>query len=273
MRIDGRKIRDEIKKDLRREVSLLKNPPRLAVISVGRNIVVQGFVKMKRQFANDIGVIFLEEILSENVSFSEIKNIIEKYNREPLIGGVIVQLPLPNHLNTEDVLNLISRYKDVDILSGEANEIFKKGESLIMPPVVSAIVEIFRREHIEIFENKKIVVLGHGRLVGAPMAIWFRHKNADIVVVDGPTVNLGAILQDADIVVSGTGVAGIIKPEMIKKGAVLIDAGTSESGGVIVGDADPRCEDTASVFTPVPGGIGPIAVAMIFRNLMLLGKR
>ena len=272
MRIDGRKIRDEIKKDLRREVSLLKTPPRLAVISVGSNIIVQGFVKMKRQFANDIGVIFLEEILPENVSFSQIKNIIEKYNADSLVGGIIVQLSLPVHLNTEDVLNLISHKKDVDVLSQKANEIFKKGGSRILPPVVATVAEIFERENIEISQHKKFVVLGHGRLVGSPIAVWLRSQKVECLVVDRPTTSLSAILQDADIVISGTGVAGIIKPEMVKKGAVLIDAGASESNGVIAGDADPRCEDIASVFTPVPGGIGPITVAMIFHNLILLGN-
>lgn len=273
MRIDGRKIKEELRENLRKEVLSCKKSPHLAVISVGENAVIRSFVNIKKRFALNIGVFFSEEMFPEEVSFSQIKEAIEKLNENPRITGVIVQLPLPFHLDTEAVLNLISHKKDVDVLSREANKIFEKGESRILPPVVGAIAEIFQRERIEISQHKKVVVLGQGRLVGAPIAIWLRLKKIDPVVVDRPTANLPIILQDADIIISGTGVAGIIKPEMIKKGVVLIDAGTSESGGVIAGDADPRCEATASIFTPVPGGVGPITVAMIFRNLIILGNR
>lgn len=271
MRIDGRKIKEELGDKLKKEVSLCEKNLHLAVISVGNNPVIRNFVNIKKRCALDIGVSFSEEVFPEEVSFSQIKETIEKLNEDPHTTGIIVQLPLPSHLDTEAVLNFISYKKDVDVLSREANKIFEKGESRILPPVVGAITEIFERENIEISQHKKVVVLGQGRLVGAPIAVWLRLQKIDAIVVDRPTANLAVILQDADIIISGTGVAGIVKPEMIKKGVVLIDAGTSESGGVIVGDADPRCEDIASIFTPVPGGVGPITVAIIFRNLIILG--
>lgn len=269
MRIDGKKIRDALKEDLCKEVSFCDIPLHLAVISVGKGAVIRSFVNIKKQFALDIGVSFSEEVFPEEVSFPQMKEAIEKLNNNSKITGIVIQLPLPQHLDTDAVLNCISHKKDVDVLSRKANEMFEKGESRILPPVVAAVAEIFERERIKISQHKKVVVLGHGRLVGAPMAEWLRHQKADVVVIDRPTPDPTVFLQDADIIVSGVGVAGIIKPEMIKRGAVLIDAGASESGGVIVGDADPRCEDIADIFTPVPGGIGPITVAMIFRNLLL----
>lgn len=272
MRVDGKKIKDDLKRRFQREVSFCKNPLCLAVISAGDDTVVRSFINIKRRFAFDIGVSFLEENLPKNVSFHQIKQVIERLNADPLVTGIVVQLPLPSHLNTEAVLDLIAHEKDVDVLSREANDTFKRGESRILPPVVAAVLEIFEREHIEISQHKKVVILGHGRLVGAPIAKWFHYQKVPVIVVDRPTTNLLGLLQDADIIISGTGVAGIIKPEMIKRGVVLIDAGTSESNGQIVGDADPRCEEIASVFTPVPGGVGPITVAMIFRNLLILGK-
>ncbi len=153
------------------------------------------------------------------------------------------------------------------MLSTEANLLFEEGGALILTPVVGAIKEICDEVDVKI-RGKKVLIIGHGRLVGAPSAVWFKQQGGDVMVLDEPTLNLGDFTMDADIIVCGVGSAWLVKPEMIKKGVVIFDAGTSEEGGIVVGDADPRCEDIASVFTPVPGGIGPITVAMIFKNLL-----
>jgi 5,10-methylene-tetrahydrofolate dehydrogenase/methenyl tetrahydrofolate cyclohydrolase len=138
--------------------------------------------------------------------------------------------------------------------------------------VVAAVAEICRDTKVEI-RGRKALVLGHGRLVGVPVAVWLKEQGADVAIIDKPMPNLADFTKNADIIVCGTGVPGIIKPEMLKHGVVLFDAGTSEDGGVIVGDATPHCEEIASIFTPVPGGIGPITVAMIFKNLLILAQK
>ncbi len=269
MRIDGKQIRDRIKAELHREVSALSSVPQLSVISVGENPVVRGFINIKKRFAEEIGVVFTEDIFSYDVTFSQLQKRIEELSNATEVTGIIVQLPLPSHLDTEMVLNLIPVSKDVDVLSREANAFFENGESFILPPVVGAIKEICEEVDLKI-RGKKVLVIGHGRLVGAPSAVWFRKQGGEVTVLGQPTENLAEITRYADIIVCGVGSAGLIKPDMLKDGVILLDAGTSEEGGLVVGDADPRCEDVAGVFTPVPCGIGPITVAMIFRNLILL---
>ncbi len=271
MRIDGKQIRDRIKRELRDEVVSLGEKPHLAIISVGENPVIRGFINIKKRFAEEIGVVFTEDIFSYDVTFSQIQKRIEEFSNAPEVTGIIVQLPLPRHLDTDKVLNLIPVSKDVDVLSHDANELIKRNDSSILTPVVGAIIEICKEASVEI-RDKKVLVVGHGRLVGAPSAAWFRKQGGQVTVLDRPTENLAEITRNADIIVCGVGSAGLITPEMLKHGVVILDAGTSEEGGLIVGDADPRCEKVASVFTPVPGGIGPITVAIIFRNLILLNK-
>lgn len=272
MRINGNEIRDSIKQELREELSQSGASHHLVVVSAGDDPVVQKFVHIKLGFAEHIGVVFSEKKFSTDVSFELLEKTIQDLNADPSITGIIVQLPLPPHLDTAKVLDLTAPSKDVDVLSSQANQIFSEGASRVLPPVVGAIAEICRRYDVEI-QGRKVAILGSGRLVGAPAEVWFRAQGGRVSVFDKTTESslMHAFLREADIVVSGMGQAGYLKPEMIKEGVVLIDAGTSESRGVIVGDADPRCEDIARLFTPVPGGVGPLTVAMIFRNLVTLG--
>lgn len=272
MRINGKEIRDRMKAEFHEEVAAFKHAPHLAVISVGQNPVIRGFVNLKKKFAEDIGVVFTEDIFSSDVSFLQIQKRIEELNRDLEVTGIIVQLPLPVHLDVNVILNMICLQKDVDVLSQKANVYFEKGESLVLTPVVAAVAQICREAKVEI-QGRKALVLGHGRLVGAPVAVWLKKQGADVTVIDEPLPNLGNFTKNADIIVCGAGVPWVIKPEMLKHGVVLLDAGTSEDGGVIVGDVDPRCEEIASVFTPVPGGIGPVTVAMIFKNLLILHQK
>jgi 5,10-methylene-tetrahydrofolate dehydrogenase/methenyl tetrahydrofolate cyclohydrolase len=169
---------------------------------------------------------------------------------------VLVQLP---HPQADALLAQIPPDKDVDAL-GLAPK--------VLAPVAGAVKEILARSDIEV-RGKKAIVVGEGRLVGKPISRMLRDMGAEVSVV---TLEQGSLaeLKDADIVVSGAGSPHLIQPEMLKPGVILIDAGTSESGGRMVGDCDPACADAASVFTPVPGGVGPVAVAMLFKNLSTL---
>ncbi len=181
--------------------------------------------------------------------------------------AIIVQLPLPKSVDTNAVLSEIPHEKDVDAINPVS-----ESERLVEAPVALAVVEILDRSHVAI-RGKHAVVVGAGRLVGTPSAALLKKLGADVSKF---TLEEGSIndLKDADIIVLGAGNPGFIKPEHLKRGVVLIDAGASEAKGNVVGDADPACAKKASVFTPVPGGIGPVAVAMIFKNLFdLVEKR
>lgn len=185
----------------------------------------------------------------------------------------IVQLPLPKGMDMKAVCDVIPLEKDADVLSDAARQKFARGDSdACVPPVVGAIAEIFHTHGIELKE-KRAVVIGRGFLVGAPAALWLAQQGATVTATNRSTQDFADILRDADIIVSGAGSPRLVTLDMLKRGVVLIDAGTSESGGEVVGDADPACAAKCSIFTPVPGGVGPLAVAKLFENVVTLAER
>ena len=238
MIIDGKRIANEILEGLHGNFSL--------GIIMDSDKAVNSFVRMKERVAKQVGVHVRR--------FSA-----EEFDQALLCDGVIVQLPITN---AEALLAKIPPQKDVDALGANP---------LVRAPVAEAVREILTRANVEV-KNKKAVVVGAGKLVGIPCAKLLQELGAKVVVVTLEQRSLEE-LSDADIVVLGVGNPGIIKPDMLKQDVVLIDAGTSETAGKLSGDADPLCAEVASVFTPVPGGIGPIAVAMIFKNLFILSQK
>ena len=240
MIIDGKKIAEEVIVGLGESLRGRK----LGLVIGSADAATESFIKIKSRVAQRLGVEILKGELQELANTCD---------------GIIVQLPITN---AERLLAEIPPDKDVDALSPRP---------LVRAPVAEAISEIFTRAGVAA-AHKLSVVIGAGKLVGAPAAQLLRDLGAEVHMV---TQTRGSLeeLKDADIVVCGAGGPGLIKPEMLKEGVVLIDAGTSEQGGRLMGDADPQCAKIASVFTPVPGGVGPIAVAMIFKNLLTLVKK
>ncbi len=239
MIVDGKKIAEDVVAALGESL----RGKRLGIVVGSQDSATDSFIKIKSRVAERLGV---------EVVFGEMEELVKTCD------GIIVQLPIQN---SEQLLASLSPSKDVDALGSAP---------LVRAPVAGAIAEVFRLHKVN--TNEKIaVVVGAGRLVGAPAAKLLRELGADVSII---TQTHGSLeqLKTADIVVLGAGEPGLIKPEMLKQGVVLIDAGTSEQGGKLAGDADPSCTEVCSVFTPVPGGIGPIAVAMIFKNLSELVK-
>ncbi len=278
MIVSGKEIAEDIQRKFKLEVSGRKVVPVLCVVVVGGDGVTKKFVSQKKKYAEAVDVTLKEVLFKDDVSENDvILKIKECVNK---CDGIVVQLPLPATFNTQKVLDAVPETHDVDVLSQNAFNAFKRGDGsplrenrppFLLPPVVGVIREILLRNNIFV-GNKKVVVVGEGRLVGQPAVIWFKRHEAEVVVVNEYTKDIGVFTKNADIVVSGAGVSGLIKPEMIKNGVVLLDAGTSESKGKVVGDAESACAEKASIFTPVPGGIGPITVAMLFVNLVLLTR-
>ena len=235
--IDGKHIAEEILLGLGDSL----RGRRLGIVVSPGDPATESYVKIKTKVAQRLGVEVQRGLLSDLVA---------------LCDAVLVQMP---HPDAEKLLPQIPPHLDIDAL-GLAPR--------VEAPVVLAVKEVLRREGVGI-ANKKAVVVGEGLLVGKPVAEMLRAMEARVSVV---TLESGSLaeLKDADIIVSGTGSPHLIKPDMLKRGVVLIDAGTAESNGKIAGDADPSCAEVASVFTPVPGGIGPITVAMLFKNLATL---
>ncbi|MEY4747450.1 MAG: hypothetical protein RLZZ416_499 [Candidatus Parcubacteria bacterium] len=265
MIVDGKTIAESIYEDLKPKFHALRRPVRLGIVVVGTNAVIESFVGIKSRAAERLGIV-MERV---NVPASAGQGKIEQAVLRLIdtADAVIVQLPLPQGTDTDRVLSLLPNEKDVDAL----NPTILDEERIVHAPVALAVVEILQRNNVEI-AGRRAVVVGAGRLVGKPSAWLLRSLGASVSIF---SLEEGSIedLKDADIVVSGAGNPGFIKPEHLRKGVALIDAGTSELNKKVVGDADPRCVDTASMFTPVPGGVGPVAVAMIFKNLLRLVQR
>lgn len=253
MTIDGKAIAEGV------YARLPKGGLTLGILVGEKNPVIDSFVKIKERAAAKLGITLVRDELPSGANTDEA--VAATIALAGKTDGIIVQLPLPATIDVAKVLAAIPGDKDVDGISLAP---------IVRPPVAEAVKEILAHEHVEV-AGKKAVVVGSGRLVGRPSAEVLRELGAEVVVLErGDSLD---VLKGADIVVLGAGDSGLVQPEHVKNGVVLIDAGTSETGGKVKGDADPACAEIASVFTPVPGGVGPIAVAMIFKNLFELAGR
>lgn len=265
MIIDGRAIADDIYSKLSERRKEVSRPLALGIIVGGADPVIEQFVRIKTRAAERLGIEMIRVDLKEGATTADAIEAVRELS--PKVDSMIVQLPLPKEIDVNAVLSEIPREKDVDAINPRHS-----GERFVEAPVALAAIVVLQRNNVEI-AGKKAVVIGAGRLVGAPAAELLRKLGATVSMF---TLDEGSIedLRDADIVVCGAGNPGFVKPEHLKQGVALIDAGASEQSGKVVGDADPTCAEIASIFTPVPGGIGPIAVALIFRNLLdLVEKR
>jgi methylenetetrahydrofolate dehydrogenase (NADP+)/methenyltetrahydrofolate cyclohydrolase len=265
---DGRAASKKLENSLRLRVTALPRTPRLAIISVAEHPSITSFIKIKRRYAESVGVEIKEYKFQEEISEDTLVLEIEKIVAAREHDGVIVQLPLPPHYNTRRVLDAVPLSLDVDVLGTAAVESFTKN-NFPLPTVVGAIAHILQDTATEI-SNKEIAVIGQGKLVGLPVTTWLSNQRIEpkIIDIDTDPMQRTAILKSADIVISGSGTPHLLKPADLKEGVVLIDAGTSEQSGVVVGDCDPSCADIASVITLTPGGVGPLTVAFLFQNLI-----
>ncbi|OHB25444.1 MAG: hypothetical protein A2542_00470 [Parcubacteria group bacterium RIFOXYD2_FULL_52_8] len=272
MFIDGKQIVEVLKRELRADVAALGQALNLVIIQVGDDPVSTRYVRMKQRFGESIGVAVSLEHYSRSSAAGELVQAIARDRTSDFdFSGVIVQLPILATVDTEQVLNTIPLEQDVDMLSEAARAAYEDETSLILPPVVAAIDHVFALHEIEL-TGKRVAVVGYGRLVGKPVATWLERARADVTILTQADP-LEDTLRTADVVISGVGVGNLIQPDMIKEGVVLVDVGTSNEGGELRGDIDLRCAPKASLFSSVPGGIGPVTMAMLFKNLLELAKQ
>ena len=256
MIVDGKKLAERILVGLKKEIQKLPQRLNVGAVLVGKVPASMSFLKQKEKVAEILEIDFKIFKFPPKTAASRIRRKILELNKVRNINGIIIQLPLPKYINTEKILAVINPKKDIDALSKSP---------LILAPTVEAVKLIFQKYRINL-RNKNILIVGRGRLVGQPIYNWLVSQESYRKVMIPK-------LCKADIVVSGIGKAGLIKGNMIKKGAVLIDFGFSQKNGKILGDFDfATCVKKAKLITPVPGGMGPIMVAMLFRNLLKLNK-
>jgi methylenetetrahydrofolate dehydrogenase (NADP+)/methenyltetrahydrofolate cyclohydrolase len=268
MIIDGRQIAADILARAKSRAAKLAHPPIVAAIVASDTPATRSYLTIKGRRAMDAGCVLDVRTFPQTVPGSELDAAATGSDADALI----VQLPLPEGIDAQAVCDAIPLGKDADVLSTAARKGFERGDTgALLPPVVAAIAEIFKKYNVEP-RGKRAVIIGRGWLVGEPAAAWLMQQGARVTTLNRGA-KLGQELQEADIIVCGAGAPHLVKPYMIKDDVVLIDAGTSESDGALAGDADPECATKCSLFTPVPGGVGPIAVACLFDNAVTLAER
>ena len=269
--IDGKHVSDLIRDELKDEISKINEQGdiiRLAVIIVGKDPASEIYVRNKIKACEYVGIESLCYTFPENVSEEEILSLIDKLNNDESVYGILVQLPLPNHLNKERILNKINVCKDVDGFSAyQAGRLFL-GENALVSCTPKGIIELLHRYNIDLV-GKNAVVIGRSNIVGKPTAMLLMQNNATVTVCHSRTTNLAEYTKKADVIVLAVGRPQFLTSDMIKDGVVVIDAGINRVNGKLCGDSDfEAIKDKCSFITPVPGGVGPMTVTMLLKNTL-----
>jgi methylenetetrahydrofolate dehydrogenase (NADP+)/methenyltetrahydrofolate cyclohydrolase len=269
--ISGQSIANEILSSVAARVAPLAaagHAPLLAVVLVGDDKPSHTYVQKKGEAAKAVGLDFFIHTAPETITTDELIRDLAALQAKPELAGLIVQLPLPKHVNTHAVLNAIDEAHDIDSLSDLSLGRLATGHARFVPPTVGAIMAIIEREHLDI-SGKEITIVGAGPLVGKPLAATLMNMNATVTICNSSTTDLAAHTRRADILVTGVGKKHLIDGTMVKPGALVIDAGVQIVDGKSYGDVDPTTLDDATKVTPTPGGVGPITVAKLLENTLL----
>lgn len=283
--IDGKSIAQTIQDEVAQEIVALKAKgiqPGLATVLVGENPASQVYVRMKHRRCEEVGMHSIGHVLPEDASQAEVEDLVRQLNSDPKVHGILVQLPLPNHLDEEAILNTVNLEKDVDGFHPvNIGRLAMKGRSpLFYPCTPYGCIELLDRIGAEI-EGKEAVVLGRSNIVGLPVSMLLLKRNATVTICHSRTRDLAAVCRQADILIAAVGRAEMVKADWVKPGAVVIDVGINriddpsrKRGYRLVGDvAYDEVKEVAGWITPVPGGVGPMTIAMLLKNTLSAAKR
>lgn len=271
MLLDGKTLAKKIEEKLKLEVNTLPKKPRLDVILIGNNKPSELYVKLKNEACQRIGI---NSIINkfENISENELIALIKKLNDNEEVNGILIQLPLPGHINTRKVLDSVDIGKDVDGLNSYNLMQILMGNENIIPCTPKGIIRLMEEYNI-ILEGKNVCIVGFSDVVGKPLATLCLNRGATVTVCHIKTTNLKEHTTKADIIMTATGVPKLIKKDMIKKDSIIIDIGISKTDNKIVGDVDfDNVKLKTKMITPVPGGVGPMTVAALLENTIKLCK-
>jgi 5,10-methylene-tetrahydrofolate dehydrogenase/methenyl tetrahydrofolate cyclohydrolase len=284
-KIDGRaiaqEVRDAVKADVAAMVAEGKNPPGLATVLVGQDPASQVYVRMKHKACEEAGIRSIGHELPATATQDEVESLVEELNEDPEVHGILVQLPLPNGLDDERILRTISIEKDVDGFHPlNIGRLAQKGrEPKFVPATPFGVIHLLKHEGVEL-EGADAVVLGRSNIVGRPAALLLLKENATVTICHSRTRNLSEKCRQADILIAAVGRPEMVKGDWIKPGAAVIDVGvnrvdddTKKRGYRLVGDVDyEEAREVAGYLTPVPGGVGPMTIAMLLRNTVRAAK-
>ncbi|TVQ44840.1 MAG: bifunctional methylenetetrahydrofolate dehydrogenase/methenyltetrahydrofolate cyclohydrolase FolD [Gloeocapsa sp. DLM2.Bin57] len=275
--LDGKALAQKIQQQLQEQISTLTptigRPPGLAVLMVGDNPASTVYVRNKERACNKVGITSFGKHFPGDIAQEELESVIDELNQDTRVDGILIQLPLPPHLDSVALLNKIHPDKDVDGLHPLNLGRLVRGEEGLRSCTPAGVMELLKEYQIEL-AGKNAIVIGRSILVGKPIALMLLAENATVTMAHSRTQNLGGLIRQADIIVAAVGKAELITADLVKEGAVVIDVGInrvtdSEGKSRLVGDvAFAGVADVASAITPVPGGVGPMTVAMLLQNTL-----
>ena len=271
--INGKELSEKILENLKDEISQYDRKPEIVLINVEGDAASAIYINLKRKAAEKTGMISVVEILENNVSEEKLLEVIDKYNNDNNANGILVQLPLPEHINTKNILDRIKPEKDVDGFHyANIGKITQGRIPYAYPCTPLGIIKLLEEYNIEI-EGKNVVIIGRSNIVGKPLGLMLLNKNATVTYAHSKTKNLKEVTQNADILISATGQPHLVTKDMVKQDAIVIDVGISKINGKLIGDIDfENVAPKTSFITPVPGGVGPMTIAMLLSNTLSLYK-
>ncbi len=275
--IDGKAISASVKERVKADTAsfLAKTgvTPGLAVVIVGNNPASRVYVNNKKKACEVVGFRSFEYALPEETTQEELMELVQKLNQDESVHGILVQLPLPKHLDETSVINAISPQKDVDAFHPENVGHIMIGDYSFLPCTPAGVMELLLASGVEV-SGKHCVVIGRSNIVGKPMAMLLLHKSGTVTICHSKTENLAEITKQADILVAAVGRANFVTADMVKDGAVVIDVGMNRlDNGKLCGDVNfAEVEPKASHITPVPGGVGPMTIAMLMQNTLTAAR-
>jgi methylenetetrahydrofolate dehydrogenase (NADP+) / methenyltetrahydrofolate cyclohydrolase len=277
--IDGRALSKKIQEKVKKEVTSLNFKPGLAVLLVGNDPASQVYVASKEKACKQVGFYSEKIVLAKDITQDKLLAEIKKLNDNPKVHAILVQLPLPKHLDEKTVIDNIDPQKDVDVFHpynvGELclKKRLPKLNNLLAPCTPKGVMRMLEEYKINL-NGKKAVVIGRSNLVGKPIALMLLASNATVEICHSRTKNLAKTISQADIVIAAIGQANFLKKNMVKKGAIVIDVGINRTDKGLTGDVDfTEVEKIAGYITPVPGGVGPMTIASLLENTLLLAKK
>lgn len=265
--LDGRKIAEKIYEEIRQTMKKTGVHPGLAALLVGDDPSSQLYVNLKGKVAKDLGFYFKKIQLAKNVSPQKVITAIQRCNTDKKIHGFLVQLPLPHQFKKDDILQYIDSQKDIDCIGSQQFLAFATGDRTIQPPTAQAVIELLSSIHVSP-SGLFTVIIGDG-FFGRQIALRLLNEDATVLLANSKTRNLAHITKQADIVITALGKPGFLTGSMIKKGAIVVDVGITKRGGKVLGDVDFNLvSKKVRAVTPVPGGVGPLTVALLMKNTL-----
>ena len=273
--LEGKPLAEKIKEDIRKQVSSLKNKPVLASIMAGENAGAAAYVKSQAKTAESLGIEYRLQSLPQDTSEDSLIDLIRKLNSDNSVNGIIIQMPLPAHIDYRKISQFIDPDKDIEGMHPANIGKLLFGKAKLIPCTAASAMELINSSGIELY-GKEAVVVGHSEIVGKPLALLLLDKFATVTVCHIGTSKAGKLeehVKKAEVLIVAVGRAGLIKGEWVKEGAVVIDVGINRVADKIVGDVEfETAEKRAAYITPVPGGVGPLTVTMLMRNLVEAAK-